>query len=185
MNNLELERIGANYKYRNLIGMIPVKVINEEKKFFKTNSKRNLRDTHKVRKIWELTDRINSYISKELICKPGCSGCCHNDVSLTEVEAKIISEYTGKKINHSEALRTTSHHGEPCTFLINDSCSIYEVRPYVCRSHISLMDSAYWCQPSRSLNVKVPMFKPSEIARLYLSMVNNHTVKDIRDWFEV
>ena len=35
--------------------------------------------------------------------------------------------------------------GQPCPFLVDNACSVYDVRPLVCRSHFSFDATAHWC----------------------------------------
>ncbi len=64
----------------------------------------------------------------------------------------------GEKINRGRATdeerrlfdeesRVYAKHNNPCPFLIDGACSIYEVRPYICANYFSISPSE-WCQPS-------------------------------------
>jgi len=65
-----------------------------------------------------------------MICREGCDNCCM-DFGLLAVEYHNIKdslkiEDTPVNLDYSE--------GE-CPFLVNSSCSIYEHRPIICRTH--------------------------------------------------
>jgi uncharacterized protein len=71
-------------------------------------------------------------------CKNGCSKCCYTDISVFEVEASNIkawfsalSQEEQKKIQAKWELPRTEGS---CIFLRNESCSIYEARPLICRT---------------------------------------------------
>ena len=72
-------------------------------------------------------------------CKNGCSNCCKNPtVPFTEPELMGISWFASEKLEGSTRervkLRLYNHESTvECPFLLDNSCSIYEVRPLVCR----------------------------------------------------
>ncbi|KAB8030612.1 YkgJ family cysteine cluster protein [Fluviispira multicolorata] len=86
--------------------------------------------------------------SKNMMCKSGCSKCCYVDISVFEVEAKLIIEWvmfltpvkkkeflaTLELPESSEKQNTLGKKSKPCSFLRNDICAIYEVRPTICRT---------------------------------------------------
>ncbi|BBH51908.1 YkgJ family cysteine cluster protein [Fluviispira sanaruensis] len=81
-------------------------------------------------------------------CKSGCSKCCYVDISIFEVEAKSIIEWvkfltpnkkkelltTLESSASPEKQNTLGKKNKPCSFLRNDICTIYEVRPTICRT---------------------------------------------------
>lgn len=68
----------------------------------------------------------------DLACREGCSSCCVEGLSVLSVEAANIARF----------LEEPGARGEPspppggCPFLDGEgACTIYEVRPVVCRTH--------------------------------------------------
>ncbi|MCH7973750.1 MAG: YkgJ family cysteine cluster protein [Bacteroidetes bacterium] len=76
----------------------------------------------------------------KIVCHKGCSNCCKNPmVPILDLIRKGISWYISEimdyntqekiKVNISNMQKSTV-----CPFLVNDVCSIYEVRPLACRT---------------------------------------------------
>lgn len=85
-------------------------------------------------------------------CKPGCTYCCSARVEVSDPEALYIARHIRQmpeeeKLPLLERLRlqsagagiTGEHpHLQPCSFLRDGLCSIYSIRPSVCRKAHSL-----------------------------------------------
>jgi Fe-S-cluster containining protein len=80
-------------------------------------------------------------------CAPGCFFCCYLPVDVLAPEAFRIAAYLKRTCLPGELaalvyrLGAQSQHDfgtRPCTFLAQGRCSIYEVRPTVCRGYNSL-----------------------------------------------
>lgn len=98
-------------------------------------------------------------------CKKGCSHCCHMTVTITQFESLYIKQYIKNHWSKSEindliksvkkikrecpdlfdmdimATEKRSQIRMPCVFLKDNCCSIYSVRPAICRTYISLSPS--------------------------------------------
>lgn len=75
----------------------------------------------------KLTEEINKDI---LNCKKGCSDCCIDEITVFQIEADNIKMHVNQ-INRDELLNEENK----CAFLdIENKCTIYEQRPYVCRT---------------------------------------------------
>jgi uncharacterized protein len=90
-----------------------------------------------IRKYLLLRDEIDNVCNplfkvhkKFTNCKQGCDECCMN-FRLLPVEFYSILFYV-KELKLENINETDS---ESCPFLINYSCTIYEHRPIICRSH--------------------------------------------------
>ena len=82
-------------------------------------------------------------------CKAGCCHCCHVRVEATEPEVFRIAQHLAAELadsmdNITARLRqhiSNAHSGavrQPCSFLVDDRCAIYSVRPAACRKAHSL-----------------------------------------------
>jgi hypothetical protein len=69
---------------------------------------------------------------KHMKCKNGCSLCCM-DFSVFPVEFYfILNELKNENIKHG---KNGDLNNEICAFLRNHSCTIYQHRPIMCRTH--------------------------------------------------
>lgn len=100
----------------------------------------------------QVVKAILTHSEKSIACKSGCSYCCYLKKETTPVEAIIISDFIRKKfdddqisgavtnakanISELESLSDSEQIAlnQRCPFLIEDRCSIYEVRPIKCRN---------------------------------------------------
>jgi Fe-S-cluster containining protein len=74
--------------------------------------------------------RLEELHSDKMVCRKGCTSCCM-DFSIFPVEFFTIAEtLKGKEINYNKS----AGEGE-CPMLVDGLCSIYESRPFICRSH--------------------------------------------------
>jgi len=99
--------------------------------------------SEKLEVLYKATDEVFSAINPFTPCKKGCSACCHIPTHIAPEEAQYIKEKTGTEITTPTPPR--DFRGIPCPFLIKGECSIYEHRPFVCRSHVVFTKTAYWC----------------------------------------
>jgi hypothetical protein len=83
--------------------------------------------------------RVASRYPGELACGPGCDDCCNRRLSVTGVEAALIREALARldaPARAAIARRAASAPASVCAALDAERCcSIYAVRPLVCRSH--------------------------------------------------
>lgn len=131
---------------------------------FKTQGKN--RDTVSIimKKLYQLGDEIieatekKENVANKIDCNVGCSYCCYTRVTLTPAEALLIGQYVkenyslkqtdGLMKRISNILRMTKGKSPeelvlfwgktPCIFLDQDKCTIYNVRPFICRAWHSL-----------------------------------------------
>ena len=93
---------------------------------------------------------------EDIACKKGCSWCCYKQVGVSPLEVFLIAEHLkNKRIKISlEDIKsrltaldqiTNGLPSEarlsaqlPCAFLVEEACSIYEVRPLACRGGNSI-----------------------------------------------
>ncbi len=143
----------------------------------------------KLRKIYALVDKLVDAAGPFVACKRGCSACCHININITEVEAQVIEEQTGRLYTR---LATPVRHpldkftGVPCPFLVDGVCSIYSVRPFMCRHHLSFNLDAYWCAPESAHLAEMPMVSFGAAKQAHRSVTRLDTGGihgDIRDFF--
>ncbi len=95
----------------------------------------NLRD--------KVDTQFNQLFSKhksEMNCASGCHDCCAPELSVTRVEADMIRAFLEGHPERVESIKklikANPHKHTRCEFLNAEGlCSIYEVRPLICRSH--------------------------------------------------
>lgn len=95
-----------------------------------------------------------------VICKKGCSLCCHTGIGSSKLEAKFIMEFVekyniqidydllDKQLADMDELRYKSLPWEErkCIFLQDGLCAIYPVRPIICRIHNSIDKDVELCR---------------------------------------
>lgn len=107
----------------------------------------------------ELSSGIESdSFFSEIACGPNCPYCCSMQIRVTPPEAVLVGDYVLstysedqkkellKRIKHNLELtdgkpldvKVENWHQTPCIFLESGSCSLYPVRPFICRSWHSL-----------------------------------------------
>lgn len=95
-------------------------------------------------------DQFMKKYAKEMTCAKGCSRCCVGGLSVFAWEAAIITDWffdlTPQQQQEWKALQdlpsslaepflnSDGEKDKPCSFLRNDSCTIYEARPSLCRT---------------------------------------------------
>jgi Fe-S-cluster containining protein len=116
----------------------------------------------------ELADQLINYfetvnhLPRPIACRVGCNFCCFNQVEVTPPEALLIRSYIAQNFSQQEreslrqrvsrALYLKAGKSKekiarlrgklPCPLLQEGKCSVYEVRPLVCRAmHALAADS--------------------------------------------
>lgn len=150
----------------------------------------------KLPKLYALMESFAKIRDPHVACKAGCSACCRTiPVEISDLEARHISSATGK----AHATLPAGRHSKlgfldsACPFLVDNRCSIYEHRPFGCRSLASVDRDALTCGDlNRTLTiakdpraVPVMMTKMTMFDPLYQSLTNKPgTVwADIRQFF--
>jgi Fe-S-cluster containining protein len=97
-----------------------------------------------INQVDELTARLSALYARHLVCRAGCSGCCHHHLSVFAVEADAVREAIVALPNqvlaviHQQAREVSEREaaGESvaCPLLVENRCSIYESRPLICRT---------------------------------------------------
>jgi Fe-S-cluster containining protein len=144
----------------------------------------------KLGKLYLFLSEVGRVAEPFVACRKGCSACCRMDVSITTFEAERLALVSGRRLKRPRAPtpgETRRHLGTPCPFLVNDSCSVYEARPFACRAHFSFDTSAYWCQPERAFDEDMPMMEMGGAKKAYTKIAVSSPLgglADIRDFFD-
>lgn len=105
-------------------------------------------------RLYGVTDLENQSTAKEATCTKGCAFCCSIRVVATELETDMIARHCREhnieidtdKLEQQKDLDEDEYLLNPhkrCTFLAPDnSCKIYDVRPFACRNHYVANDPA-------------------------------------------
>jgi Fe-S-cluster containining protein len=113
----------------------------------------NMRFETKSQRLYALADEMKGMLEPFVVCKSGCSHCCRMPTMIYLHEAKRMAQTSGRQYNFvppsplpMALARARAFNGNPCPFLQNDQCSIYEDRPLICRLHNSLNDDPLDCK---------------------------------------
>ena len=139
----------------------------------------------KLRALHQELAVISEAIAPYVACKQGCMACCHYSVHLYPIEAELIEKRTQHPRLHQPAPEA-EFHGTPCPFLTEGRCGIYEDRPMSCRQHVALTNTAYWCDPSRSGMIQLPLAQLSMVQAAFQQTVEEDGRTehlDIRQFF--
>jgi Fe-S-cluster containining protein len=152
--------------------------------------KENSSTKSKVWKLYLLADELMKLAAPHIACGRGCASCCKMNVMISVAEADRIGNTIGRKPANVVASRFhagAEFVGVPCPFLNDDSCTIYQDRPLVCRTHSNFDKSAYWCAPDKMNDHEMPMvtFDGLRTALGKIAQTNALVVyADIRDFFD-
>ncbi len=148
----------------------------------------NGNDFEKLALIYEYLGEYNEFVATFSVCKKGCNHCCKIDVGVTKLEALYIERSTGKEM-HRHRKRSQGHR-TPCPLLAADgTCSVYQYRPFNCRTFHALDDPKLCATPGKSHAVygasinldKVDCYHQMNVIRKAINKTDE--IKDIRDYF--
>ena len=141
----------------------------------------------KRKKFFELADVFNKTIGKHAVCQKGCGHCCYMPTMIYAHEAEVLGQVKGIKPapvpyrDRSAVLAdAVRQFGPPCPFLGKDnSCTVYDHRPLICRLHHALNNAPDDCSVSGS-GTKVPIAKIDAdlIEAPYHAVVLHHAPKE-------
>lgn len=145
-------------------------------------------DLHKkLTRIYEFVDTYNQFVDTFSVCEKGCAYCCHIEVFASDLEIGYIVEKAG--INKNIPKKNNVSYTSKCPFLDQDNiCTIYEYRPFGCRTFHAL-DNPKYCK-KRDVEHQVygvsggrgiPMLEAFNIAIKQLN--GNGGSGDIREYF--
>ncbi|GAB2679357.1 YkgJ family cysteine cluster protein [Aliiglaciecola aliphaticivorans] len=175
----------AQSNFNKLSDSMPRKLVEKEAKITKRLSKAKIPTSKKLRKLYELMEELAVHIGKFTPCSKGCNHCCNYPVTISNIEIKNIE--TGTGIQRKPLIVMQERHNfTPCPFLKDGACSIYDVRPFVCRRHVTMTETNEWCKPEHAFDYSFPLLTFTEINKSYdLIRVESGepSLIDIRDAF--
>lgn len=145
-----------------------------------------------------------SVLAKEAPCRRGCAHCCHMAVHITSIEADLLAAASGRTwtqpanaptvqrlLEQADSADTLASWqqadervaGTPCPFLDGHECSVYEHRPFACRTHLSLADDDELCRLIEGVEVPVPRVDTRLMVGYFLSGQPAAVLADIRAFF--
>jgi hypothetical protein len=148
----------------------------------------------RLRALYALLDELNSFNGDNVACRRGCAHCCHTQVAISPAEAEMLGRAIGQKPKQNVGrINRQGYYDEqpygyhtPCTFLVNNECSIYEHRPLACRKLINLDVDDLLCRLTPPPGPAVPYADRIEFdfANVFISN-GGRTPKtaDIREYF--
>lgn len=136
----------------------------------------------------KVADQISKAVTPHSACKASCSYCCHIPIALSSVEALVIGESIGvtptMSISRDAREDINHYHRQPCTFLQQGKCSIYDARPMACRLAFNMSDSPYFCNTAIDpQDSHVAYLNLQDLELAFTAAVVEGTVGDIRDFF--
>jgi Fe-S-cluster containining protein len=150
----------------------------------------------RLRRLYDLVEEVATLVRPNAACHRGCFHCCQCAVEVTRTEAQMIGVAIGRKPKKAPERREYDSYGNfkgfvwgpsnPCTFLIEGQCSIYENRPLRCRTHYSVDVDNTLCVPSYPLTWDTYLFNMQVFIGAYAVICGGaarYRAADIRDYF--
>lgn len=162
-----------------------------------------------IKYLYKINEEGTRVFSKYASCEKGCSNCCHIYMDCTAIEAELIREYVLKKFNEEQIcsfnnkirvtvdelptymdilerdnadnlVKLSFDKHLPCIFLSKDNtCLIYEVRPFNCRKLINFSE-AIACSKGESIvrpNISIDNIVSYSINQLSMNITRYKKLK--------
>ena len=151
-------------------------------------------DSAKTRALYDAVAPLAHDLAQEAVCRKGCSHCCHIAVAINQAEADLIARKTGIKAAKPEnrvlegrekfADAVPFGYEHPCPFLVDNQCSIYDVRPLACRAYFNLDTSPDLCRLDNNRPVLLYRHLDLDMIGIWAAGGPNKVViADIREFF--
>lgn len=174
----------SNSNREKMIRLFPSSLSKKEEGLYARISKSKANYLNKLSSLFSEMNEIYAYVDKFTPCKKGCSHCCHIPVSVSELEVEYIEKSLKIKRKAFSAYDITQN--KPCPFLKDNGCSIYNVRPFVCRRHVVLTKTPYWCELERCNQEIMPLLNFTETQKSFEYLIyesGRNRLFDIREIF--
>jgi Fe-S-cluster containining protein len=126
---------------------------------------------HKIYWLRQMAETFADAVAPQAACSDACDGCCHQPVSVTLQEAQVISREIGVPLQTPtqwSTLPVMKYAGQPCSFLQESRCTIYQHRPMVCRLIFNMDADALLCQMVPGARSQAPYADHSIYKELYI-----------------
>lgn len=148
-----------------------------------------------LKRINVLIKDVGGILRKYIPCAQACSACCHQAITITEPEAIRIGRAIGRtpsmvpaltlaQIESADAKKSEDvarYSGKACPFLVDNKCSVYDVRPAICRLHHSMHSDNSLCQLDEVRDV--PAMDLTALEMAFVVTQGSYTLADIRVFF--
>lgn len=181
-NDIQHSQQVAKVNIQRIVRSLPVSLAKREENLQSEYKQRSGSDLENLAWLFAFMDELNGVVDQHTPCKAGCSACCHYAVMVSEIEVRVIEANTSHR--RAESRRSVKQaHGTPCPFLRQDRCSIYAVRPFTCRRHVTLDATPKWCATDVCNDVELKQIRFSEVAAVFDELRQRQAYGDIREWF--
>ena len=126
---------------------------------------------HKIHWLRQMAETFADAVAPHAACSDACDGCCYQPVSVTQQEAELISREIGVPLQTPTQWSTApvmKYAGQPCSFLRDSRCTIYQHRPMVCRLIFNMDADALLCQMVPGARSQAPYADHSLYKELYI-----------------
>ena len=151
----------------------------------------------KLNLVHEFTDKMLSDQTAqlgEIVCKAGCSYCCHFHIAVSRQEADLLASVSGRQLTVPTTPASKFKGPKPCPFLKDNQCSVYEFRPTSCRAYNVLKaanghpDCTQLSSPEEFgmavlRSTAAPPVLQEALADLARQAKQAPRLRDVRDWF--
>ncbi len=100
-----------------------------------------LSESDQLRVLNSWIDECCVNIAARAVCLTGCAHCCRGPLTISEAEACLIAEFSGRSFT-ANAAAAASPFSSFCPLLEPESktCTVHEVRPAACRTRFAFDD---------------------------------------------
>lgn len=144
----------------------------------------------KVIRLRHIAGQWSTVFKSKTACSSGCSHCCHLAVMVPKSEAKLVAKAIGRRVAEPAKVQdlggasgAIAFLGTPCSFLVNNRCSIYDHRPMMCRTLVNMDSVDTLCRIVKGVDVPVPYLNTVEMKGYFAYLTQTEQFADIREWF--